>query len=297
MQRVGVLVHPSRPVHDALEVLRRWAADRGLEVVQIRVGEQPSVAPWGEVSACDLIAALGGDGTILKALHAAARTGTPVMGVTYGSLGALTSVPQRELAVGLDRFAAGSWYAEKLPALAVSSANGNRAWAINDLVLARRGGAQIGVDVYVDENLYVRLAGDGIVVATPLGSSAYSMSGGGSLLAAGTRAFVCTPLAMHGGCAPPLVVADDRAVALEVHPGHGGFSLEIDGLKLATTADRFAVRSEQAYATLVALDDSCGGFPRLRERGLITDSPRVLAGGHRPLDVQVGARRASGAAG
>ena len=288
MQRVGVLVHPTRPVQGGLEVLRGWVDERGIELVQIPNGEQPMVAPWGEVSACDLITALGGDGTILKALHVAAGTATPVMGVAYGSLGALTSVPQSELRAGLDRFAAGSWFAEKLPALVVTNGNGDHAWAINDLVLARHGGTQIVVDVFVGHDLYARLAGDGIVVATPLGSSAYSMAAGGSLLATGTSAFICTPVSMHGGCAPPLVVADDREVTLQVHPGHGGFNVEIDGSELAAATERFAVSVERAYATLVALDGSCGGLPRLRERGLITDSPRVLASGHRALDLQLG---------
>lgn len=283
------MVHPTRPVEDALDVLRRWVDARGLELVQIQSGEQPFVAPWGDVSACDLITALGGDGTILKALHAAARTATPVMGVAYGSVGALTSVPQSELREGLDRFAAGSWFAQELPALVVSTADGHCARAINDFVLARHGGMQLGVDVFIDQDLYARLAGDGIVVATPLGSSAYSMAAGGPLLAAGARGFVCTPLAMHGGSAPPVVVADDREVTLQVHPGHGGFNVEIDGFELAAVAERFAVRSERAYVTLVALDESYGGVPRLRERGLISDSPRVLARGGRAPHVQVGA--------
>jgi NAD+ kinase len=274
MERVGVLVHPTRPVQDAVEVLETWTAERGLELVQVPAGEQPSVAPPGEVSACDLITALGGDGTILKALHAAARTATPVLGVAYGSLGALT---------GLNRFAAGDWRALRLPALAIGGAHAHLASAINDLVLARGGGTQLVLDVCVDGELYVRLAGDGIVVATPLGSSAYSMAAGGSLLAAGTNAFVCTPLAMHGGCAPPLVVADDRVVTLELHPGHGGFYLDIDGFRVETEAHRFAVSSEHGYATLVALDDSRTGLPGLRERGLISDSPRVIGRDHRAL--------------
>jgi NAD+ kinase len=285
MQRVGVVVHPTRPVRDAVEILRRWVDERGLELVQIPSGEQPSVARWGEVSACDLITALGGDGTILKALHAAAKTATPVMGVAYGSLGALTSVPLGELRAGLDRFAAGNWFADRLPALVVSTADGQPVRAINDLVLARRGGTQLGVDLFVDDDLYVRLAGDGIVVATQLGSSAYSMAAGGALLAAGARAFVCTPVAMHGGNGPPLVVADDREVTLQVHPGHDGFNVEIDGFELAVATDRFVVSSEQSYATLVALDESSRGVRRLRERGLITDSPRVVARSLRGLDV------------
>ncbi len=288
MERVGVLVHPTRPVQDAVEVLRRWAQERGLVLVQIAAGQQPKVAPPGEVGACDLIAALGGDGTVLKALHVAGRTRTPVLGVAYGSLGVLTTVGEGELRAALDWFAAGDWLARDLPGLDVGAGDSHLAWAINDVVLARRGGTQLVVDVWVGDELYVRLAGDGVVVATPLGSSAYSMAAGGSLLAAGTHAFVCTPLAMHGGCAPPLVVPGDLEVTLEIHPGHGGFEFEIDGFVVDTDAKRFSVRCEPAYATLVGLGGSRTGLSRLRERGLISDSPRVVAEENRARHVERG---------
>jgi NAD+ kinase len=286
MERVGVLVHPTRPVQNAVEILQRWTDDRGVRLVQIPTGDQPPVAPSGVVSACDLVTALGGDGTILKALHAAARTGTPVLSVACGSLGVLTTVPESELRAALDRFAAGDWLPRHLPALDVSVGEAHVASAINDLVLARRGGTQLLVEVCVDGELYVRIAGDGIVVATPVGSSAYSMAAGGSLLAAGTNAFVCTPLAMHGGCAPPIVVSDDRAVTVEIHPGHGGFDLEVDGSPVETEAHRFSISSEHAYATLVVLDGSRSGLRWLRERGLISDSPRVVARENHELNVK-----------
>jgi NAD+ kinase len=276
MKRVGVVVHPTRDVLDSLQVLERWTLERCLELVQVAVGEQPPVAPPGEVSACDLVVALGGDGTILTALHA--RTLTPVLGGACGSIGALTTLPAIELPVGLSRFATGDWRARHLSALAIDAAGGRIASAINDLVLDPGGkGTQLVLDVCVDGDLYVRLAGDGIVVATPLGSSAYSMAAGGSLLAAGTEGFVCTPLAMHGGCAPPLVVREGAEITLEVHPGHSGFYLTSDGVPVETEAQRFAITSQPAaYATLVALDDSRTGFPRLRARGLISDSPRLI---------------------
>lgn len=209
-----------------------------------------------------------------------------MLSVACGSLGVLTTVPEKELRAALDRFAAGDWLARHLPALDVSAGGEHVAWAINDLVLARRGGTQLVAEVCVDGDLYVRMAGDGIVVATPVGSSAYSMAAGGSLLAAGTNAFVCTPLAMHGGCAPPLVVSDDRQVTIEIDPGHGGFDLEVDGFLVDTEAHRFSVSSEHAYATLVALDGSRSGLPWLRERGLISDSPRVVARGSQELNVK-----------
>ena len=286
MERLGVLVHPTRPVQDGVEILKHWTLARDLELVQIQGGEQPEVAPPGAVTACDLIVALGGDGTILKALHVSARTRTPVMGVAYGSLGALTTVPTDELLSGLDRFATGDWRARRLPALNVAAAGSHLASALNDLVLARRGGTQLILDVCVDGELYVRCAGDGIVIATSLGSSAYSMAAGGSLLAPDTNAFLCTPLAMHGGCAPPLVVANGAEVTLEVHPGHGGFYAEVDGFRIETQAEQFAVASEQAYATLVALEDTRTGLPRLRARGLISDSPRVMGRERRPEQLE-----------
>jgi ATP-NAD kinase N-terminal domain len=101
------LISGSPPGAECVEILQRWTEDRGLRLVQIPAGEQRPVAPSGEVSACDLVTALGGDGTILKALHAAARTGTPVLSVACGSLAVLTTVPENELRAALDRFAAG----------------------------------------------------------------------------------------------------------------------------------------------------------------------------------------------
>ena len=276
MERLGVVVHPTRRVLDSVELLEDWTKGHGLDLVQIRSAEQPSIAPSGVVDDCDLIVALGGDGTILNALHVSAGTRTPVLGVAYGSLGALTALPAEELRPGLDQFLAGDWRADQLPALAVHVGAEQIASAINDVVLARGRGTQLMLDVRLRGELYVRLAGDGIALATPLGSSAYSMAAGGPLLADGIDAFVCTPLAMHGGCAPPLVVGGAQAVTIDVHPGYSGFYMDVDGAPVDTAARRFEVTRQHAYATLVRLGDSPAGVSRLRARGLIRDSPRVI---------------------
>jgi NAD+ kinase len=276
MERLGVVVHPTRPVLDAVEVLEDWTNAHGVEFLQIPTGQQPEVAPAGEVKMCDLIVALGGDGTILKALHVSSRTRTPVLGIGYGSLGALTTVPADELRAALDRFAAGDWRARELPALRVRADDARTISAINDVVVARGRGTQLLLDVYVNGELYVRLAGDGAVVATAVGSSAYSMAAGGPLLMSGADAFVCTPLAMHGGSAPPLVVAGDREIMLDIHPTHSGFYVDIDGFPVATDARMLWITREHAYASLVDFDESGTGFPGLRARGLISDSPRLI---------------------
>jgi NAD+ kinase len=281
MNRIGVLVHPTRPVQDALDVLQRWAQTHGLELVQVEDG-QPSVAPAGQVRVSDLVVAIGGDGTVLRALHAAARTHTPVLGVAHGSLGALTTVAPSALGGALDRFARGDWAPRNLPALAVRPHSGRVAYAINDLVVFRRGGTQLRVELLVDDELYARVAGDGIVIATPLGSSAYSMAAGGPMLLADANAFVCTPLAMHGGNAPPLVVSARWEVKLNMTPGPSGFELEVDGKRLETPPTRVSLSTQRNYATLVSLDDSDLGITGLRRRGLIADSPRIVAENHEP---------------
>jgi NAD+ kinase len=181
--RIALVVHPTRDIARAVAGLERWSQEQGLEVVQLEAeGARRSVAPPGTVTGADLVVALGGDGTTLAALRAAASTGTPVLGVACGSLGAMSAVSAGELEVALERFRAGHWTKRSLPALAVEFESGS-AWAVNDFVIVRRGPGQIAAAVTVDGELYVRLAGDGLIVATPLGSSAYSMAAGGPVVA------------------------------------------------------------------------------------------------------------------
>ena len=278
MKTIGVVVHPSRPLETPLELLRSWTAEHGIELVQLRTGDgQREVAPFGEVRACDLVVAVGGDGTVLWALGAAEPTGTPVLGVACGSLGALTTTGAGELEEALDAFASGNWSARMLPALSIAVNGEHVKQAINDAVLLRRTG-QLQVDLSVDGELYARLAGDGVIVASALGSTAYSMAAGGPVLPIGTNAFVATPLAAHGGSAPPLIVPGDSELQIEVHPGFDGFEIEVDGhVKPAMTAASYSITLIEARSALVCLTDPGHGFEALRRRGIIMDSPRVVA--------------------
>jgi NAD+ kinase len=278
-RRVALIVHPTRQVDRALGAVEGWAADHGVDVVQLAVDGQRhrEIAAPGIVQEGDLVLAVGGDGTVLASLRVAAAQGAPVLGVACGSLGALTSVAGDRIADALERVWAGDWTARSLPALAIGPADAPHDWAANDFVVVRRGAGQLVADVTVDDELYARLAGDGLVVATALGSSAYSMAAGGPVLAAGTPAFVCTPLAMHGGSAPPLVVPGDAVLTIDVHPGVAGFHVEIDGREREGEARSFRLALHPDKLTLVAFGGSGRGLTGLRKRRLITDSPRVLA--------------------
>jgi NAD+ kinase len=277
-RRLALVVHPARPIEGALAIIERWAGEHGVEVVQLPSAEgHREVAPAGELAPGDLVVSVGGDGTVLAALRAAAPRDAPVLGVACGSLGALTAVGAERLADALDRVHAGDWKPRALPALSVRAGDETAAWAANDFVVVRRGSGQLVADLAVDGELYVRAAGDGFIVATPLGSTAYSMAAGGPILAADADAFVCTPLAMHGGSAPPLVVPGQATVTVEVHPGFAGFDVDVDGHRRPVEARRFELSLHAGKLTLVAFDAPERGLASLRGRGLIADSPRVLA--------------------
>jgi NAD+ kinase len=279
--RIGLVVHPRRELGNALATLRDWAEGQGAALVQLpSSGQEQEVAPRGEVDGADLVVALGGDGTALAALRAAARAQRPVLGVACGSLGALTSVTADRLGDALDRVAAGDWSEKRLPALVVER-DGEELRAINDLVLVRGAAGQVIFELEVDGERFIRLAGDGLVAATPLGSTAYTLAGGGPMLAPGVTGLVLTPLAPHGGVCPPLVTGPDTRVRILFDPGNGGARVELDGQVRAELAPReqvtFTLRLEPGFATLVSLGEPEPLITGLRRRGILVDSPRVLA--------------------
>ena len=283
MSAIGVVVHPRRDLDRALGTLEAWAADRNVDIVQIPVpGQDREVAPAGLAIDCEFLVALGGDGTVLAALHAAALAGKPVLGVGCGSLGALTSVHATRIAEGLERVLDGDWRPRRLPALQLEGPSGEPTlYALNDFVFMRGGAGQLSVSVHVDEQLYIRFGGDGLVVATSLGSSAYTLAANGPLLAPGAEGMVITPLAPHGGSCPPLVAGPGSSFEIMVEPGHGGARMEADGQSAADLErfepQRFNVTLRHEHTTLVMLDDQEPALAGLRRRRIVMDSPRLLA--------------------
>src|SRR5918996_264621 len=220
LAQLGLVVHPRRDLEGALETAGEWASKHGVAVGQGTIpGQTRQVAEPVEAASCDLVVSLGGDGTTLAALHAAAPVSRPVLGVACGSIGVLTSVFASRLAPALDQVGAG----------------------------------QVITSITINGELYARAAGDGLVIATPLGSTAYTMAAGGPIL--GTEGMVVMPLATHGGAAPPLVIGPKSRVNLVVEPGFGGSRFEVDGQELATAAAEVAVSQRGDYATLVTLAD------------------------------------------
>ena len=278
LSRLGLVVHPSRDLERPLRDLRKWATDHDVELVQVRIHDnEPEVAEAAQAADADLLAAVGGDGTVLAALRTGGPVGKSVLGVACGSLGALAAVPPDGVTAALDRVAAGDCDSQPIPALEVRPDGAEPLHALNDVVVLRAGAGQVRVSVHLDGALYARWSGDGMILATAVGTAAYTLAARGPVLAPPAEGSVLTALAPHGGCIPSLVAAAEARWDVEIRRGYGGARFEIDGQPSELPGTAFAASLRPDAARLVRFGDEEPFLAALRRRGIISDSPRVLA--------------------
>jgi NAD+ kinase len=278
LSRIGLVVHPVRAIDEPLAALREWAGSNGADVVQVPAPcDQREVASRGAAGECDLIVSIGGDGTTLAAMRTGAEVDRPVMGVACGSLGVLTTVVAADVRDALDRFSRGEWTARELPALRVSREGASQLFAINDVVVVRAGEGQVFMTVRLDGETCVRFAGDGCIVSTATGSSGYALAAGGPLLMLEGSGFLVTPLTVHGGFCPPIVVGAGSEIEVETRVRHGGARLEVDGQIADREVRTLRVALRQRVARIVTFSGQEPFVAGLRRRGIIIDSPRILA--------------------
>jgi NAD+ kinase len=200
VERAAVFTHgKAARVAPALESLREVARRCRVELVD---EADDSVHP-------DLAVVLGGDGTMLRALTRFLGTGVPVLGVNFGRVGFLTSIPADELETGVRRAFAGEFEVVELPTLDVRL-NGERRVAVNDAVVGSKTlGRMIELGYAIGGEDLGTQPCDGLICATPSGSTAYNLSNGGPVLVWGLEAMVVTFVAPHSLHARPLVVGPD----------------------------------------------------------------------------------------
>ena len=170
----------------------------------------------------DAILVLGGDGTILRAVHA--FPGKPVLGFNLGGLGYLSAVGREDFETALRMFAAGRYRISERRLLAV---NGKYA-ALNDIVVTRELSGHVSrLDLEADGKPVTRYLADGLIFATPTGSTAYSLAAGGPVLMANSGSFVVTPLNPHALGVRPLVINDDVRLKVTVRSRTDGNAVKV----------------------------------------------------------------------
>ncbi|PZR66608.1 MAG: ATP-NAD kinase [Solirubrobacterales bacterium] len=178
----------------------------------------------------NLCVTLGGDGTILRALRAYAGTGVPVFAVNFGELGFLATIEPEDIAAGFERAFRGDFEVLALPAIALSGPCGDLV-AINDVSLHRRQGGRVAHLAYaVGDQEVGRVRCDGLVIATPAGSTGYNLANGGPVLAWGVEGFVVSFIAPHSLTARALVVAPGDPLSVTNRSRHEPADLSVDGM-------------------------------------------------------------------
>lgn len=267
--------HPKR-LGDALRFLLRRCEAAGIAVVvdpeeaarngfasgrAVRIARHP--AP--EV---DLCLVLGGDGSILRALRYYAQTGVAVFGINFGEVGFLATVEGRGggLEAGVEAALAGRFALLSLPALAFELA-GRAQHAFNDVAVHRRAGDRVAQLAYeLDGEELGRVRCDGLVAATPAGSTGYNLANGGPVMAWGVAGFAVSFIAAHSLAARPLVVAPDSTLTV-VNRAAGPLEVTVDGRLVGELAGESSLAiTYLAKAGLLAQLPGTTFYRRLREK-------------------------------
>src|SRR5215472_3119578 len=182
----------------------------------------------------DFALVLGGDGTLLSAARAVAHEGVPILAVNLGSLGFLTEVPLSELYDALEACDCDHCPVELRSVLECHLMRGtdciSQHFALNDVVVNNSAISRlVEFDLYIDGNFVFLYKADGVIIASPTGSTAYSLAAGGPVLMPSVDAFVVTPVCPHSLTHRPLVVTQDSEIELRIETGEEQAFLSIDG--------------------------------------------------------------------
>jgi NAD+ kinase len=237
----AIISRPDRSaVAEILPGLFTWLAQHGYKTI---VDEETAsytanqeVVARTEMAArpLDLVVVLGGDGTLLSAARVTAASDVPLLGVNLGSLGFLTEVPTEALYPMLEAIAHGRAAVEHRSLMQCDLMRGDEVrgtyLVFNDAVVNKTALARLNTyDLHIDKSFVASYRADGMIVATPTGSTAYSLSAGGPVLMPSVQAFVITPVAPHSLTHRPLVVPDSVEIEILLRSQEDVAYLSLDG--------------------------------------------------------------------
>ena len=242
--RIGIAVKPGLvEARDTLAELEAWLRARGVDTVWTPeaaplLSGSPAIVERADLPiGADLVIALGGDGTLLAAAKAIAETphDVPILAVNFGSLGFLTEITRPEIFESLDAILNGhAAHDVRMMLRAVTGGNGHPPaahMALNDVVFSRTAlSRMIELAVSVGDQLVAAVKADGLIVATPTGSTAYNLAAGGPIAHPSMDAFILTPIAPHTLTNRPIVIPPEREVRVcSVGSNAGEIHVTIDG--------------------------------------------------------------------
>jgi NAD+ kinase len=236
IRKAGIVIKPHAPlVDELLKSILDYFGGRGIECVLEEVAARklgrPGGLPRPDVpGASDLVVVLGGDGTLLSIAYCAAQAGVPVMGINLGRLGFLTEIPVSEAFLTLDAFLAGTQDIISPRSLLEVTTGSGAAYCLNDVVITKGAVARmIEFTILIDGKDIATLKADGLIVSTPTGSTAYSLSAGGPIIHPQVPAAVLTPICPHTLTYRPMIIPSGSEVRIHLLTGGEEVYLTLDG--------------------------------------------------------------------
>ncbi len=236
IKRVGFVIKPHAPdVKKALEELIRYFSQKGIECVLEEaaaniLGRTGTIARESIALEVDLVVVLGGDGTLLSIAHLAAQKKVPVLGVNLGSLGFLTEVPQGEMFLTLDAYLAGNDKIVSHRQMLEVLTRGKIFYCLNDVVINKGALARmIQCDMWIDDKEISTPRSDGLIISTPTGSTAYSLSAGGPIIQPQIPAIIISPICPHTLSFRPMVISLESRIKIKILTTRENAYLTLDG--------------------------------------------------------------------
>ena len=236
VRKAGIVIKPHAPsVEGILKIVVDYLEGRGVacvleDVAARKLGRPDGLGRERIAEASDLVVVLGGDGTLLSVAHLAAKAGVPVMGVNLGRLGFLTEITVKEATSTLERFLDGEGELISPRFLVEARTRNEISYCLNDVVVTKGAKARmIELALGVDGRDVARLKADGLIVSTPTGSTAYSLSAGGPILHPQVPAILLTPICPHTLSFRPMAVPATAAITVKLLTGGEEVYLTLDG--------------------------------------------------------------------
>lgn len=220
----------------------------------------------GEQPADSVMVCYGGDGTLLEGVHRLGGADIPVVGINGGHLGFLALAPRENIAEVFEGIASKNLNLEQRDMLCVEGLDNSKFYALNEVAVQRLGAAMISVEAAIDGNMVSTYNGDGVIISTPTGSTAYSLSAGGPIVAPSCHSFLLTPLAPHNLTMRPIVMPDTSVVELHINTRGNDASISIDNrtFKIANNAV-LTIKKAKRYIRL-AVPHNISFFDSLRNK-------------------------------
>ena len=220
----------------------------------------------GEQPADSVMVCYGGDGTLLEGVHRLGGADLPVVGINGGHLGFLALAPRENIKEVFDGIASKNLNLEQRDMLCVEGLDNGHLYALNEVAVQRLGAAMISVEAAIDGNMVSTYNGDGVIISTPTGSTAYSLSAGGPIVAPSCHSFLLTPLAPHNLTMRPIVMPDSSVVKLHIDTRGNDASISIDNrtFKIANNAI-LTIKKAKRYIRL-AVPHNISFFDSLRNK-------------------------------